>query len=185
MSEPKNVAANVENEATQTTDETTAATAGSAKAAPSSSPSSRKGSGAKELPAFKWKIIGESGSVILTLFKSIEREEAETQLDRLSREGYYQDLRIVDIDHPIKQSASAKIGAFRTMESKPKPSRRGDDRRRSTSGSTREKKSGKPAQQVKRATPKKPTGTTGAATVKTRKKKAPAAKSPKRRAKKK
>lgn len=64
--------------------------------------------GPKEQPPFEWKVIGESYGAIVTLFKSIEREDADAQLDRLERDGYYTNLRIVEAKEVIKQPASAK-----------------------------------------------------------------------------
>lgn len=64
--------------------------------------------GPKEQPPFEWKVIGESFGAIVTLFKSIEREDADAQLDRLQRDGYYTNLRIVEAKEVIKQPASAK-----------------------------------------------------------------------------
>lgn len=59
--------------------------------------------GVKEPIIFKWKILGASEGVILTLFKSVEREEADAQLERLGKEGYYKELRIVDVNEKVVQ----------------------------------------------------------------------------------
>ncbi len=59
--------------------------------------------GAKEIPPFQWKIVGRSGDFILTLFKAVEREEVEAQLERLRRESYYKDLRILENDTVVPQ----------------------------------------------------------------------------------
>lgn len=59
--------------------------------------------GVKEPIIFKWKILGASEGVILTLFKSVEREEADAQIERLGKEGYYKDLRIVDANEKVVQ----------------------------------------------------------------------------------
>ena len=59
--------------------------------------------GPKEPIPFKWKIVGMADRYILTLFKSVEREDADAQLDRLTKEGYYTDLRITDINEKIEQ----------------------------------------------------------------------------------
>jgi transposase InsO family protein len=61
----------------------------------------RKSLGPKEPPAFLWKLIGHSGGMAVTLFKAAEREDIEAQFERLRREGYYTDLRIVDINEKI------------------------------------------------------------------------------------
>lgn len=65
---------------------------------------SKKSLGPKEPPAFMWKLVGKSGGYVLTLFKAAEREDVEAQLQRLAREGYYQDLEILDINAEVKQS---------------------------------------------------------------------------------
>ena len=64
--------------------------------------------GSKDVVPFAWKVIGVSESTTLVLFKSSERAEAEAQLVRLSGDGYYTDLRIVDIDAKIVQPKPAK-----------------------------------------------------------------------------
>ena len=63
--------------------------------------------GAKEPIVFKWKLLGNSNGVILTLFKAVEREEIEGHYERVAREGYYVDLRIVDIDEKVIQTKPA------------------------------------------------------------------------------
>jgi hypothetical protein len=77
----------------------------------------RKGSGAKEAPPFKWKLIGESQGAIITLFKAVERVEVETQHDRARSEGYYSNLRVVDISEKIVQPPSAR----RLLQVEPPP----------------------------------------------------------------
>jgi len=59
--------------------------------------------GPKEPIPFKWKILGTADRYVLTLFKSVEREDAEAQLERLAKEGYYTSLRIADISEKIEQ----------------------------------------------------------------------------------
>jgi len=63
----------------------------------------KKSLGPKDPPPFLWKLVGRSGHSILTLFKAAEREDADAQLARLSREGYYKDLQILDINAAVKQ----------------------------------------------------------------------------------
>ncbi|HEY3246455.1 MAG TPA: hypothetical protein VGM03_24170 [Phycisphaerae bacterium] len=53
-----------------------------------------------EPPPFKWKLVGESAGISVTLIKSIEREEVEAQLLRLQQEGYYRKLLVVPIEEP-------------------------------------------------------------------------------------
>ena len=68
----------------------------------------RRGSTMKEVIPFEWKLIGEAAGAVLTLFKSVEREDVDAQFERISRETYYTNLRIVDIDFKIKQSVAIK-----------------------------------------------------------------------------
>jgi type IV secretory pathway VirB10-like protein len=60
----------------------------------------RRSLGAKEIVPFAWKVVGNSRGTVVTLFKSIDREEAEGQLERLVRDGYYRDLRLEVIEEP-------------------------------------------------------------------------------------
>lgn len=71
-------------------------------------PGAKRSMGAKEPIPFKWKIIGSSGRFILTLFKSVEREDADAQIERLQKDGYYTNLRVVDINEKIEQPPSPK-----------------------------------------------------------------------------
>ena len=64
--------------------------------------------GVKEPIIFKWKLIGTSHHMTLTLFKSVEREEAEAQLDRLQKEGYYTDLKILEAEAKVEQPLPLK-----------------------------------------------------------------------------
>ena len=64
--------------------------------------------GVKEPIIFKWKLVGTSQNMTLTLFKSVEREEAEAQLERLGKEGYYTDLKILDAEAKVEQPARLK-----------------------------------------------------------------------------
>ena len=68
----------------------------------------RRAPGTKEVIPFVWKLVGASRGAILTLFKSVERDEVESQFERLRRDGYYTDLRILDVNEKIEQPASAK-----------------------------------------------------------------------------
>jgi len=63
--------------------------------------------GVKEVIPFAWKLIGRSGDLFLTLFKAIEREDVEAQLERVRAEGYYVDLRVLEANAPIKQPKGA------------------------------------------------------------------------------
>lgn len=67
--------------------------------------------GAKEIIPFEWKLLAKSGGLVLTLFKAIEREDVEAQLERVRREGYYTNLRIAGADEKVKQVKNAKAVA--------------------------------------------------------------------------
>lgn len=93
-----------------------------ASGAPTAAPTNvRKPLGAKEVIPFAWKVIGLSGDMVLTLFKSIEREDSEVHLNRLDRDGAYANLRLVEADFKIVQPKSVKA-AFAASEKKAKSS---------------------------------------------------------------
>lgn len=75
--------------------------------APAKAPGVRRGPGAKEVIPFEWKVVGEARGLTLTLFKAIEREEVEAHLARLTNDGYYKKLRILDNSTRVKQTATA------------------------------------------------------------------------------
>ncbi len=68
----------------------------------------RRGPGTKDVPPFQWKLIGDCTGFSMTLFKSVEREEVEAQLERVRKENYYGNLRILDVNEKVRQSAAAK-----------------------------------------------------------------------------
>lgn len=68
----------------------------------------RKPLGTKEVIPFAWKVIGLSGEMVLTLFKSIEKEDSEAHLARLGKDGAYKDLRLVEADFKIVQPKSVR-----------------------------------------------------------------------------
>ena len=74
--------------------------------------SAKKSPGTKEVIAFKWKLVGESYGVALTLFKAIERPDVEAQLTRVDREGYYKNLRILEADEKVKQPSGRDVRAM-------------------------------------------------------------------------
>lgn len=74
---------------------------------PAGQTSERRPPGAKEVIPFEWKLIGEANGLALTLFKAIEREDVEAQQERVSREGYYRNLRILGNTEKVKQPVSA------------------------------------------------------------------------------
>jgi len=64
--------------------------------------------GVKEPIIFKWKLIGTSNNMTLTLFKAVEREDVDAQFERTLREGYYTDLKILDAEAKVEQPAQPK-----------------------------------------------------------------------------
>ena len=68
----------------------------------------RKSLGVKEPIIFNWKIVGRSGHMNVTLFKSVEREEVEAQLERLTRDGYYTHLQILEAKAKVEQPPQPK-----------------------------------------------------------------------------
>jgi len=50
--------------------------------------------GVKEPIIFKWKLIGTSNGMALTLFKAVEREDVDAQFERIQREAINRNLRI-------------------------------------------------------------------------------------------
>ena len=54
-----------------------------------------RSSTAKEVIPFEWKLIGESEGFALTLFKSIEREDVDAQFERVQRDGYDHQARVI------------------------------------------------------------------------------------------
>ncbi len=63
----------------------------------------KKPLGVKEVIPFKWKLVGTVNHTTLTLFKAVEREDVEAQLERVGKEGYYTDLRILEKDAKVIQ----------------------------------------------------------------------------------
>ncbi len=71
----------------------------------------KKPLGAKEVIPFEWKLVGKSSGFFLTLFKAVEQQEVEAQLERVRKEGYYTDLRILDANAKIEQPPAARAAA--------------------------------------------------------------------------
>ncbi|MBI1826960.1 MAG: hypothetical protein HY287_08370 [Planctomycetes bacterium] len=104
---------------------------------PDGGPAAAKRSiGPKEPIPFKWKIVGTADRYVLTLFKSVEREDADAQLERLSKEGYYTGLRVTDIHEKIEQPVQKE--AKKSKPAKNEPAEK-------SSKATRHGKTSKPA----------------------------------------
>jgi len=72
------------------------------------SPPPRRQLGVKEPIIFKWKLLGSAGDVVLTLFKSTERDDVDAQFERVQREGYYKNLEVVEADAKVAQTKKVK-----------------------------------------------------------------------------
>lgn len=68
----------------------------------------RKSLGVKEPIVFMWKVVGRSANMTVTLFKSVEREESEAQLERLTRDGYYSHLQLLEATAKVEQPPQPK-----------------------------------------------------------------------------
>ena len=69
----------------------------------------RRTPGQKEVIPFEWKVCGHSfDHHVLTLFKSVERADAEAQLARLRAENYYENLNIYRIDEKVPAPAQPR-----------------------------------------------------------------------------
>ncbi len=62
----------------------------------------------KEPPAFAWKLTGYADGLTLTLLKCVERKDAEAQLVRLEKEGYYTGLLITALTDPVPPGPAVK-----------------------------------------------------------------------------
>lgn len=71
-------------------------------------PAGKKSLGQKEVIPFEWKLIGDAEGYSLTLFKAIEREEVEAQFERVQKEGYYKNLKILTNNAKVAQSKTTK-----------------------------------------------------------------------------
>lgn len=85
---------------------------------PSPKAAGRKSIGVKEVIPFAWKLVGKSDGLLLTLYKAVEREEVEGQLERLRREKYYTDLQILPIAPPPPAAVSHAPAGRAKQESK-------------------------------------------------------------------
>ncbi|MEK7710561.1 MAG: hypothetical protein AAB341_01585 [Planctomycetota bacterium] len=124
-------------------------------AAPAAAPvPGRKALGTKEPIIFKWKIVGHSRGVAVTLFKSTEREDADAQLERLTRDGYYAHLEIMDANAKVIQPEATREPKrpAKSRETPGKPPGRGVE----------SKKSAKVGDAKRTSSPQRSTGTKAA-----------------------
>lgn len=92
-------------------------TPGAAPAAGAPRPTHSRAPGQKEVIPFGWKVVGQSGGVALILFKSIERSDAEAHYERLSIEGYYKKLAIMENTAVVRQPKGAPKLVFTSSKS--------------------------------------------------------------------
>lgn len=71
-------------------------------------PAVKRALGVKEPIEFKWKVLGSVPGAVLTLFKAVERMDADSQFERLQKEGYYKDLQVVEATFKVEQPAQPK-----------------------------------------------------------------------------
>ncbi len=102
----------------------------------------RRAPGTKEPIQFLWKLVGHSAGFALTLFKAVEREEVEAQLARIHREGYYTDLKVLDINAKVIQPTprpaartAGKSGKAKTPAKTPAKAAKNTQPSRSTAAS--------------------------------------------------
>ena len=126
----------------------------------------RKPLGTKEVIPFAWKVIGVSGEMVLTLFKSIEKEDSEAHLARLGKDGAYKNLRLVEADFKIVQPKSVRAVLAANVEkaktiATPKKGKKKKARvttatiklatKKTTTSATKKTKKAKTAKKVKKA----------------------------------
>ena len=90
----------------------------------------RSGPLQKEVPPFEWKVVGYSQGVPLVLFKSVEQEEAEAQLQRHQQEAYYTKLAL----HPIKKKIPMPKNVVISPHDRPKPKERKPTKTKASAG---------------------------------------------------
>jgi hypothetical protein len=71
-------------------------------------PTGKRPLGTKEVIPFEWKLIGDAHDAALTLFKAVERDDVEVQYERVKQEGYYKNLRILDVKAKVEQPKPKK-----------------------------------------------------------------------------
>lgn len=136
----------------------------------------RKPLGAKEVIPFAWKLVGTAHHATVTLFKSVEKADVEAQYERVRKEGYYTDLRILDIDTKVVQPKPArKSRSTSATKAASKSSAAGSTKRKTApkkkKKETASKKKNKKAAKKSAAPKKQATSKTSRATKKSTKKK--------------
>lgn len=161
-----------------------AAPKGTGGAAPAPAPTARRGMAAKEVIPFEWKLVGYSCGTAVTLFKAVEREDVEVQLLRVQRDGYYKDLKVLDVKTKVVQPPTAPV--VRVKKAPVKKTAKPAAKKTVAKQSSGKTVSMSTAKAAKKTSGKKPTTrkkTTKTAAKAAKKKKHAAKNAPKRKAK--
>ncbi len=94
----------------------------------------RKAPGTKEVIPFEWKLIGDAGGLVLTLFKAVERDEVEAQMERLQRDDYYKNLRILGNLEKVKQPRATVSAIPVRKGERPKAAKKAAGRAKKSAG---------------------------------------------------
>ncbi len=112
-------------------------------------PAAKRALGVKEPIIFKWKVVASTPGAVVTLYKSVEREEADAQAERLRKEDYYRDVRILEASAKVEQPVQKVVkkptsrpepakGGAKTIEVAKKPARAvGPAKKTSRKGATK------------------------------------------------
>lgn len=129
----------------------------------------KKPLGTKEVIPFEWKLVGYTGGTAVTLFKAVDRQDVEVQYERILKDGYYKDLKILDINAKVIQPKKPK--AAKPPGEKKKPAATDDAKKadRAPSADARKAPASKIAKKAK--VPVKKSAKTKAPSKRTAKKK--------------
>jgi hypothetical protein len=123
-------------------------------------PGAKRALGVKEPIVFKWKVVGTSQGTVVTLYKSVEKEESEAQVERLRKEDYYHDVRLLEASAKVEQPAKpAKksgrpepAGKIVSAASKPAEAARKASRPGAAKKPVKAKPTAKPSKAIKKKT---------------------------------
>lgn len=114
--------------------------------------------GVKEVIPLKWKVVGESGGLVLTLFKSVELEDSEAQLERLTKDGFYTNLRLLDVAEKITQPPQPEVAKPREPRARaPKTAAEASPGKKSRAPKEKAEKKSRAAARPPKKAPKKKT----------------------------
>lgn len=141
---------------------------GSAASTPAST-APKKPLGAKEVIPFEWKLVGHTGGMAVTLFKAVDRQDVEVQYERILRDGYYKDLKILDINAKVPQPKKPK--SPKPAAEKKKAAETRDEKKPKRTAKSTAKKAAAPKSAKKTKTPTKKSAKKKALPKRTAKKK--------------